>query len=50
MSISITSHFDAGAINVVSADNPADIRLRIRPDSHADSRSGSTFAWVTSAM
>lgn len=36
MSISITSQFDAGAIDVVSADNPADIRLRIRPDSHAD--------------
>jgi len=36
MSISITSQFDAGAIDVVSVDNPADIRLRIRPDSHAD--------------
>ena len=28
MSISITSNFDAGAIDVLSADNPADIRLR----------------------
>jgi murein tripeptide amidase MpaA len=36
MSISITSQFDAGAIDVVAADDPADIRLRIRPDSHAD--------------
>jgi murein tripeptide amidase MpaA len=36
MSISITSQFDAGAIDVVSAADPADIRLRIRPDSHAD--------------
>jgi murein tripeptide amidase MpaA len=36
MSISITSQFDAGAIDIVSAENPADIRLRIRPDSHAD--------------
>ncbi|KQR86164.1 hypothetical protein ASG35_24835 [Burkholderia sp. Leaf177] len=36
MSISITSQFDAGAIDVVSVDNPADIRVRIRPDSHAD--------------
>jgi murein tripeptide amidase MpaA len=36
MSISITSQFDAGAIDVVSADDPAAIRLRVRPDSHAD--------------
>jgi murein tripeptide amidase MpaA len=36
MSISITSQFDAGAIGVVSADDPAAIRLRVRPDSHAD--------------
>jgi murein tripeptide amidase MpaA len=36
MSISISSNFDAGAITVLSADNPADIRLRVRPDSHAD--------------
>jgi murein tripeptide amidase MpaA len=35
MSISITSQFDAGAIDVLSTDNPADIRLRVRPDSHA---------------
>jgi murein tripeptide amidase MpaA len=36
MSISITSQFDAGAIEVVSAEDPAAIRLRVRPDSHAD--------------
>ncbi|MDN7181638.1 M14-type cytosolic carboxypeptidase [Caballeronia sp. SEWSISQ10-4 2] len=36
MSISITSQFDAGAIDVLSTDNPAAIRLRVRPDSHAD--------------
>jgi murein tripeptide amidase MpaA len=36
MSISITSQFDAGAIDVVSADDPAALRLRVRPDSHAD--------------
>jgi len=36
MSISITSQFDAGAIDVVSAEDPAAIRLRVRPDSHAD--------------
>jgi len=36
MSISITSQFDAGAIDIVSADDPAAIRLRVRPDSHAD--------------
>jgi murein tripeptide amidase MpaA len=36
MSISITSQFDAGAIDVLSADDPAAIRLRVRPDSHAD--------------
>lgn len=36
MSISITSQFDAGAIDVLSSDDPAAIRLRVRPDSHAD--------------
>jgi murein tripeptide amidase MpaA len=36
MSLSITSNFDAGAIEVVNADDPADIRLRVRADSHAD--------------
>jgi murein tripeptide amidase MpaA len=35
MSISITSHFDAGAIDVLSSDDPAAIRLRVRPDSHS---------------
>jgi murein tripeptide amidase MpaA len=36
MSLSISSNFDAGAIEVVNADDPADIRLRIRPDTQAD--------------
>ncbi|RDU96398.1 M14 family metallopeptidase [Trinickia dinghuensis] len=36
MSLSITSNFDAGAIEVVSCDQADDIRLRIRSDSHAD--------------
>ncbi|WP_250451772.1 M14-type cytosolic carboxypeptidase [Caballeronia sp. ATUFL_M2_KS44] len=36
MSISITSNFDAGAIEIIDASNPADIRLRVRPDTRAD--------------
>ncbi|SAL39415.1 peptidase [Caballeronia peredens] len=36
MTLSISSNFDAGAIEVVKADEPEDIRLRIRPDSHAE--------------
>lgn len=32
MPIQISSHFDSGAIDVVSLDNPSDIRLRIRGD------------------
>ncbi|WP_206953020.1 M14 family metallopeptidase [Trinickia acidisoli] len=36
MNISITSNFDAGAIDVVSCEQADDIRLRIRRDSHAD--------------
>ena len=36
MTLSISSNFDAGAIEVLNADDPEDIRLRIRPDSHAD--------------
>lgn len=36
MTLSITSNFDAGAIDVVSCDQPADIRLRVRRDSHAE--------------
>jgi murein tripeptide amidase MpaA len=36
MSISISSNFDAGAIEVVNADNPEDIRLRVRRDSHSE--------------
>jgi murein tripeptide amidase MpaA len=35
MSITITSQFDAGAIEVLSVANPANIRLRVRADSHA---------------
>lgn len=36
MGLSITSNFDAGAIEVVSCEQAGDIRLRIRRDSHAD--------------
>ncbi|WP_244846672.1 M14-type cytosolic carboxypeptidase [Caballeronia sp. SL2Y3] len=36
MSISITSNFDAGAIDIIDASNPANIRLRVRPDTKAD--------------
>ncbi|MCX4165539.1 MULTISPECIES: M14-type cytosolic carboxypeptidase [Paraburkholderia] len=36
MTLSITSNFDAGAIDVVSCTQADDIRLRVRPDSHAD--------------
>src|ERR1700761_7243296 len=36
MTLSITSNFDAGAIEVLSCEQPGDIRLRVRPDSHAD--------------
>lgn len=35
MSLSITSNFDGGAIEVVACDTADDIRLRIRSDSHA---------------
>lgn len=34
--INITSHFDSGNIEVVSANNPADIRLKIRKDTGSD--------------
>lgn len=44
MSISTSSNFDAGAIEVVNADNPEDIRLRVRKTVTRISRSGSTFA------
>ena len=36
MSIKISSHFDAGAIEVVSAQHPSQIDLHLRADSHAD--------------
>jgi murein tripeptide amidase MpaA len=36
MSLSITSNFDAGAIDVVSCEHAADIRLRVRRDNRAD--------------
>ncbi|MDE1182702.1 M14-type cytosolic carboxypeptidase [Paraburkholderia sp.] len=36
MTLSITSHFEAGAIEVLDCEAPGNIRLRIRPDSHAD--------------
>jgi murein tripeptide amidase MpaA len=35
MNLSITSRFDAGAIEVVSCEHADSIRLKIRPDSHA---------------
>ena len=36
MTLSITSNFDAGAIEVLSCDQAGNIRLRVRPDSRAD--------------
>src|SRR6476620_6458732 len=36
MSIKISHHFDAGAIEVVDAASATDIQLRLRKDSHAD--------------
>jgi murein tripeptide amidase MpaA len=36
MTLSITSNFDSGAIEIVSCTSPDDIRLRIRRDSHAE--------------
>ena len=36
MTLSITSNFDAGAIEVLSCAQADNIRLRVRPDSHAD--------------
>jgi murein tripeptide amidase MpaA len=36
MSLSITTNFDAGAVEVVACEQADDIRLRIRRDSHAD--------------
>lgn len=42
--VHISSCFDAGAIEVVRLDDPADIRLRLRKDNAADFTSGSTSA------
>jgi murein tripeptide amidase MpaA len=36
MTLSITSCFDGGAIEIVSAERAGDVRLRVRADSHAD--------------
>ncbi|TKC80075.1 carboxypeptidase family protein [Trinickia terrae] len=36
MSLSITTNFDAGAVEVLSCEKADDIRLRIRRDSHAE--------------
>ncbi|HEY3599668.1 MAG TPA: M14-type cytosolic carboxypeptidase [Paraburkholderia sp.] len=36
MTLSITSNFDAGAIEVLSCEQAGNIRLRVRSDSHAD--------------
>lgn len=38
MPIKISDSFEAGAIEVLAADNPEDITLNLRPDSHADVR------------
>ena len=38
MNLSVCSAFDSGAIEVESLADPADLRLRIRADSHADFR------------
>lgn len=36
MTLHISSRFDAGNIDVIAADDPADIRLAIRRDAHSD--------------
>ncbi|QBE65082.1 M14 family metallopeptidase [Pseudoduganella lutea] len=36
MTIKISQNFDSGAIDVVSAESPASIELKLRSDSHAD--------------
>jgi murein tripeptide amidase MpaA len=36
MTIKISAHFDAGAIDIVHADNAQSIELKLRKDSHAD--------------
>lgn len=36
MTLSITSRFDGGAVEVLSADRADDVRLRVRPDTQAD--------------
>lgn len=36
MSLSITSNFDGGAIEVLSCAEAGNIRLRVRTDSHAE--------------
>ncbi|WP_430227500.1 M14 family metallopeptidase [Paraburkholderia tropica] len=36
MTISISSQFDAGAIEVLSCEQPDDIRLRVRPDNQSE--------------
>lgn len=36
MTLKISDHFDAGAIEVVNQQYPSNIALRLRPDSHAD--------------
>jgi murein tripeptide amidase MpaA len=36
MSLKISSHFDAGAIEVVRAETPQSIELKLRSDTHAD--------------
>ncbi len=38
MPLKVSSQFDSGAIEVIAADRPDDVRLAIRRDSHADFR------------
>ena len=43
--ISISSSFDAGNIEVVDAEDPANIQLKIRPDPHCAKDGRSHFQW-----
>jgi len=43
MTLRISSNFDAGAIEVVADRDPANIEVRLRPDSHADIRQWFNF-------
>lgn len=41
MKISISNTFDAGNIEVINAENPENIQLKIRKDTHSDFYNGS---------